>query len=118
MKWYSVNPAMIARRKEYRYFFGTYLEATNPSNAVADAKVLMNDPEVYPYNISAAFGKGGDDLLTLTDNFLKIAREQSDEEFKVIVSNELDFFRDLRRSMGLSCLQKHYPMGLLNGETA
>ena len=62
MKWYSVNPSMITKRKEYRYFFGTYLEANNPVNAIEDAKVLMNDTKSYPYNIAGAFGKGGDDL--------------------------------------------------------
>lgn len=99
MKWYSVNPSMITKRKEYRYALGTYLEASNQGNAIIDCKALMNDP-IYPYTISAAFGKGGDDLVTLTDNFPKIAKEKSDSAFEVIVSNETDFFKDFEKQYG------------------
>ena len=91
---------MITKRKEYRYFFGTYLEASVPVNAVTDSKVLLNRPEVYPYNIAGAFGKGGDDLKTLTDIFPKVARAQTDSEYQIIVSNEVDFFRDFEKEYG------------------
>ncbi|QHW00335.1 alpha-mannosidase [Spirosoma endbachense] len=101
MKWYSVNPSMITNRKEYRYNLGTYLEAAHQANAVLDCKALMNDP-VYPYNIAAAFGKGGDDLKTLTPNFPKIAREKTDSAYQVIVSNEIDFFNDFEKQYGAS----------------
>ena len=99
MKWYSVNPSMITNRKEYRYSLGTYLEASNQGNAVTDCKALMNDPG-YPYNIAAAFGKGGDYLKTLTNTFPKIAREKSDSVYQVIVSNEIDFFKDVEKQYG------------------
>lgn len=101
MKWYSVNPSMITNRKEYRYNLGDYLEASNQANAITDCKALMND-SVYPYNIAAAFGKGGDDLKTLTDNFPKIAKEKSDADYQVIVSNEIDFFKDFEKQYGAS----------------
>ncbi|GAB3221455.1 glycoside hydrolase [Spirosoma arcticum] len=101
MKWYSVNPSMITNRKEYRYNLGTYLEASHQANAVTDCKALMNDP-IYPYAIAGAFGKGGDDLKTLTSNFPKIAREKSDSAYQVIVSNELDFFKDFEKQYGTS----------------
>ena len=100
MKWYSVNPSFLAKRKEYRSFLGTYLEASNPGNAIEDCKTLMNNPKVYPYNIAAAFGKGGDDLMTLTDKFPKVAREKSDSDYQVFVSNELDFFKDFEKEYG------------------
>lgn len=99
MKWYSVNPSMITNRKEYRYNLGNYLEASNQANAITDCKALMRDP-VYPYTISAAFGKGGDDLKTLTSNFPKIAKEKSDSNYQVIVSNEIDFFKDFEKQYG------------------
>jgi len=99
MKWYSVNPSMVTNRKEYRYNLGNYLEASNQANAITDCKALMNDP-LYPYNISAAFGKGGDDLKTLTSNFTKIAKEKSDSDYQVIVSNEIDFFKDFETQYG------------------
>ena len=101
MKWYSVNPSMITNRKEYRYNLGTYLEASQQANAIIDCKALMNDP-VYPYRIAGAFGKGGDDLKTLTNNFPKIAREKSDSAYQVIVSNEVDFFKDFEKEYGAS----------------
>ncbi len=100
MKWYSVNPYMITNRKEYRYNLGNYLEASNQKDAITDCKVLMNDSKRYPYTISGAFGKGGDDLKTLTNQFPKVARENSDTDYQVIVSNEVDFFRDFEKSYG------------------
>lgn len=99
MKWYSVNPSMITNRKEYRYNLGTYLEAAHQANAITDCKALMNNP-VYPYHIAAAFGKGGDDLKTLTNNFPKIAGEKSDSAYQVIVSNEIDFFKEFEKQYG------------------
>lgn len=99
MKWYSVNPSMITNRKEYRYNLGTYLEASQQANAIIDCKALMNDP-LYPYTISAAFGKGGDDLKTLTNSFPGIAKEKSDSNYQVIVSNETDFFKEVENKYG------------------
>lgn len=99
MKWYSVNPSMITNRKEYRYNLGNYLEASHQGNAIIDCKALMNDP-VYPYHIAGAFGKGGDDLKTITNNFPKIAKEKSDSNYQVIVSNEIDFFKDFEQHYG------------------
>jgi alpha-mannosidase len=100
MKWYSVNPSMISNRKEYRYYLGTYLESSNPANAITDCKALMNNNKKYPYNIAAAFGKGGDDLMTITNKFPKTAKENSDADYQIIVSNELDFFREFEREYG------------------
>jgi alpha-mannosidase len=102
MKWYSVNPSMITKRNEYRYFLGTYLETSNPSNAIEDCKELMNDTRKYPYKIAGAFGKGGDDQLTITNQFPQIAKEKSDSQYQVIVSNETDFFRDFEEQYGSS----------------
>ncbi len=100
MKWYSVNPSMITNRKEYRYNLGTYLEASNQANAIIDLKNLMRDEVRYPYHIAGAFGKGGDDLKTLTDKFPNVAKNHSDSEYQVIVSNEIDFFRDMEINYG------------------
>ena len=54
----------------------------------------------YPYHISGAFGKGWDDLLTTSSEFIKVARKYSDSEYQVIVSNEIDFFRDFEKEYG------------------
>ncbi|MFD2285828.1 glycoside hydrolase [Pedobacter petrophilus] len=100
MKWYAVNPAIITKRKDHRYFMGTYLEAFNPEHAVEDCKDLMRDTKNYPYSISGAFGKGGDSLKTLTNTFPKIARAKTDADYQVIVSNEIDFFKDFEKQYG------------------
>ena len=100
MKWYSVNPSMITNRKEYRYNLGTYLEASHQTNAIIDLKDIMKDTKRYPYHIAGAFGKGGDDLKTLTNKFPEIAKANSDADYQVIVSNEIDFFRDFEKNYG------------------
>ena len=102
MKWYSINPSYTAMAKEraFRYFFGTYLETSDPANAIIDIKEFMKDTKRYPYPIAGAFGKGGDDLKTLTNIFPKIAKEKSDSDYQVIVSNEIDFFRDFEKNYG------------------
>ena len=101
MKWYAINPIREANRKNFRYSLGTYLEASIQSDAITDCKALMNDSS-YPYTISAAFGKGGDDLKTLTDSFPKIAKINSDTAYEVIVSNEIDFFKEFEAKYGSS----------------
>ena len=100
MKWYSVHPEMITKPNVFRYNLGKYLEADHIPHAIEDLKVLLQDRERYPYDAAAAFGKGGDNLLTLTEDFPRIAREASDGEYQVIVSNEVDFFRDMERNYG------------------
>ena len=104
MKWYSVNQqyTTMAKRQEFRYFFGTYLEAGSPENAVIDCKDLFNETQMYPYTIAGAFGKGGDDLKTLTSNFVKVAKDKSDSNYEIIVSNEIDFFKDFEKQYGAS----------------
>ena len=100
MKWYSVNPEFIKKPTVFRYNLGKYLEADNIPNAILDCQELLSDKGRYPYHIAGAFGKGGDALLTLTEDFPRIAREASSDEYQVIVSNEVDFFRDMERHYG------------------
>ena len=100
MKWYSVHPEMITKPNVFRYNLGKYLEADHIPHAVEDLKVLLSDRERYPYDVAGAFGKGGDNLLTLTEDFPRVAREASDGEYQVIVSKEVDFFRDMEKNYG------------------
>ena len=78
---------------------GGYAEARNPVKSIALCKDLMNSKK-YPYNISGAFGKGWDDLLTTTSEFVDVARKNSDSDYQVIVSNEIDFFKDFEKEYG------------------
>ncbi|MBC7720453.1 MAG: hypothetical protein H7068_00420 [Pedobacter sp.] len=93
MKWYAVNPSMITNRKEYRYNLGNYLEASNINNAIIDCKALMQQP-IYPYNISAAFGKGGDDLYC-GNIHIKVIDKTNQQEipFQTILKNGKSYLR-------------------------
>jgi alpha-mannosidase len=93
MKWYSlvINNMHL----------GGYAEARDPLMAITQCKHLMESPK-YPYGISGAFGKGWDDLKTLTDEFVDVAISQSDEDYQVIVSNQVDFFKDFEQNYGAS----------------
>jgi alpha-mannosidase len=91
MKWYS----LVGENKQ----LGGYAEARDPQKSVLLCKNLMKTSR-YPYLIAGAFGKGWDDLKTTTSEFIGIARANSDPEYQVIVSNEIDFFRDFEKSYG------------------
>jgi alpha-mannosidase len=91
MKWYS----LVDNNKQ----LGGYAEARDPIKSIALCKELMNSSK-YPYLISGAFGKGWDDLKTTTNEFIDVARNNSDTNYQVIVSNEIDFFKDFEKEYG------------------
>ena len=100
LKWYSLfngdNQSL-----------GGYAEARFP-NAVVDV-VTTNAPfngfaARYPYNVIGAFGKGWDDFQTQTDEFITTAINKSNTSRRVIVSNEIDFFRDFEQTYGQGSL--------------
>ena len=91
MKWYS----LIGDNKQ----LGGYAEARDPQKSILLCKELMNSPK-YPYLIAGAFGKGWDDLKTTSPEFVNIAKANADPEYQVIVSNEIDFFKDFEKSYG------------------
>jgi alpha-mannosidase len=92
MKWYNFTSDHI---------LGNYLEARNPSSAITDLEAKLNTPG-YNYNIAAAFGVGGDDLETTTDHLVAAAEANTNASTQIIVSNELDFFRDFETTYGSS----------------
>lgn len=81
---------------------GGYAEARDPSSVVdyvdGDGEFIAR----YPYQIIGAFGKGWDDLKTLTDEFVTVAKAKTTSTRKVIVSNEEDFFIDFESIYGSS----------------
>jgi alpha-mannosidase len=91
MKWYS----LVINNKH----LGGYAEARDPLISITLAKDLMQSPK-YPYNIAGIFGKGWDDLNTTTREFVDVAKRTSDKDYQVIVSNEVDFFRDFEKEYG------------------
>ncbi len=118
MKWYSVNPEMIAKPNVFRYNLGKYLEADNVPNAIVDLKELLRDTERYPYDAAGAFGMGGDNLQTLRRDFLKIARDSTDTDYQVYISNGLDFFRDIESHYGKSIPSESVSYGSTEWGTA
>lgn len=79
---------------------GGYAEARNPSSVI---DFVDSDPGFmarYPYPVIGCFGKGWDDLQTMTDEFVVVAQEKTTSDRLVIVSNEEDFFRDFENNHG------------------
>jgi alpha-mannosidase len=55
----------------------------------------------YPYPVIGCFGRGWDNIETMTDDFIVAAPAMSDATRRVIVSNEQDFFADFQANYGL-----------------
>jgi len=91
MKWYSYNTI--------NHDLGNYAETAVPSFSIPDLTDKVNTPS-YNYNVAGAFGVGGDDLETTTDRLSGPAQSATDQSRRVIVSNELDFFRDFETNYG------------------
>ena len=90
MKWYT---------KTGDHTLGNYSEARNPAVAIADLTSKVNTAN-YNYNIAGAFGVGGDRAEILRDSLVAQARSSSNASRRIIVSNQLDFFRDFERNYG------------------
>ncbi len=121
LKWYSLGPHNVGTYLE---------AGASPAAAIqyvdSDLEFLKRyvDPTTKePYKVVGLFGFGGDDLARKTgitppptipavpglskvissaycDHFHIIARQQSNEQRQVIVSNEQDFFEDFEKTHG------------------
>lgn len=81
---------------------GGYAEARYPGTVVDYVDTDSAFFARYPYPVIGAFGKGWDDLQTLTDEFVTTAISKTNTTRTVIVSNEQDFFEDFEASYGAS----------------
>ena len=81
---------------------GGYAEAREPSTVVDYVDGDVGFIARFPYQIIGAFGKGWDDLKTMTDEFVTVAINKTTPSRKVIVSNEEDFFVDFEAEYGSS----------------
>ena len=79
---------------------GGYAEARYPANVVNYVDADSAFRAKYPYNVIGAFGKGWDDLSTITNEFVTTAQNQSNANRRVIVSNETAFFQDFENTYG------------------
>lgn len=100
MKWYPLF--------ESNQSAGGYAEAR--SSWPQDGKLLQS--KKYPYNIVGMFGKGWDDLETLTREMITDAKMMSfDHKREAIVSNEIDFFEDFEKKYGNVLPNQSYGFG-------
>jgi len=79
---------------------GGYAEARRPANVVEYLTTNKAFLRRYPYPVVSAFGKGWDDLETLTDELETVAAGKTRPGRKVYVSNQVDFFQDFEKTCG------------------
>ncbi|WP_292928646.1 hypothetical protein [Nitrosomonas sp.] len=92
MKWNSVflNHSLI----------GGYAEGRDPYAAIDFVENDLAFNSSYPFPIIGIFGKGEDDLKTLDSVFVTAAKNLTNANRKVIVSNQLDFFDHFETNHG------------------
>lgn len=93
MKWH----AMLSKDNQS---LGGYAEARHTPEVV---EYVDANPEFiahYPYRVIGAFGEGWDDIKTLTDEFVTVAKAKTNTTRSVIVSNQIDFFQDFETTYG------------------
>jgi alpha-mannosidase len=93
LKWYNLQGA------GQNAGLGGYGEARNENITISNLSAKCNTTG-YPYNIAAGFGVGWDDFKTTSDNLVAAAQAGSNASQQVIVSNEVDFFKDFENTYG------------------
>jgi alpha-mannosidase len=93
MKWNSMFNGNSGSRT-----MGGYAEAREPAKEVEFVDSNPAFREAYPFPVIGVFGKGWDDLKTLTDEFVTTAKAKTTPARKVIVSNVNDFFADFEKN--------------------
>lgn len=80
--------------------FGGYAEAFDPVKSINFAETSSAFQSKYPFPIIGAFGRGWDDVEYTSDEFVTVAQQLSNQNRRVIVSNQEDFFRDFEANYG------------------
>ncbi|MXS79082.1 glycoside hydrolase, partial [Nitrosomonas sp. JL21] len=96
MKWYSYQ--LINNNEDAA--IGSYAEGRD---AYAAVDFIDNDAKfksLYPFPVIGVFGKGEDDLLTTDNVFVTTAKDLTTSKRKIVVSNQLDFFKDFETHHG------------------
>ncbi|MEP7107936.1 MAG: glycoside hydrolase [Ferruginibacter sp.] len=103
LKWYSLNDTVPPGGRDKNQSLGGYAEARDPYYAVAVCKKRLDAKNYDRYRVAGAFGYGWDDIQTYnSDDFIKAAKAGTNAAYRVIVSNEKDFFEDLKSTHGKS----------------
>lgn len=107
LKWESQFPSLAGANSPSEGI-GGYAEARYPAAVVPFVDGNTNFKTKYPFNVIGAFGRGWDDLETLTPlsdpkfSFPAVAKALSNSSRRVIVSNEVDFFKDFEATYASS----------------
>jgi alpha-mannosidase len=94
MKWNTLARDSGART------IGGYAEARTPGKEIEFVETNADFKAAYPYPVIGIFGKGWDDLKTLSDEFVTVAKDKTTPERQVTVSNINDFFDDFEKNYG------------------
>ncbi|MBP6057096.1 MAG: hypothetical protein KA524_01500 [Nitrosomonas sp.] len=98
MKWNSLLLNVTGDNNS----MGSYAEGRRPYETV---NFVDNNQEFvfrYPFPVIGIFGKGEDDLITTDSKFITAAQELTNANRQVIVSNQVDFFKDFEVNHGAS----------------
>jgi alpha-mannosidase len=98
MKWHSLFPN--PQNSSINQNFGGYSEAFEPLKTINFAETNQNFKNRYPYPVIGAFGRGWDELQYTSDEFVTVAKQNSNQNRRIIVSNQEDFFRDFEANYG------------------
>ena len=101
MKWYSLSDyGDIDSITNPNMGPGGYAEARYPQASIDYVENNQKFKARYPYPVIGLFGKGWDNLETTTDEFITVAKSDTNANDSLIVSNEIDFFKDFEANYG------------------
>lgn len=81
---------------------GGYAEGRFPHEVIHFVATDSIFKKQYPYKIIGIFGKGWDNIKTESTEFIDVAKAESNSNQQVIVSDEVDFFKDFEKTYGSS----------------
>jgi alpha-mannosidase len=102
-KWYDYNekrnPAFGGYAECRLYPNKRTVSQTEEIEQIIDKLDAYTNTKTYPFNIAGVFGYGWDDLSTFVSNpFINAAKNKTTDTRKVRVSNEVDFFEDVKKT--------------------
>ena len=98
MKWNS----LLLNVTHDNTSMGGYAEGRDPYTTVNFVDNNYVFKLHYPFPVIGIFGKGEDDLITTDNEFITAAQKLTNANRQVIVSNQLDFFKDFEVNHGAS----------------
>jgi alpha-mannosidase len=90
MKWNSLMLDITGDNTS----IGGYAEGRDPYKTINFIDTESSFASRYPFPVIGVFGKGEDDLITIDNEFVTAAKQLTTANRQVIVSNQLDFFKD------------------------